>query len=119
MANYEIVHIEFAAKNIEESASFYRDLFGWKIEHYPEMQYATFDPGIPPGGGFNPIGEETPPGSVMVYIGSEDIDADLARIEARGGKIIAMKREIPGTGWFGIFEDPGGTQVALFTPLMP
>ena len=35
-------------------------------------------------------------------------------VEARGGKTILPKTEIPGVGWFAFFADPTGNQVALF-----
>jgi len=38
------------------------------------------------------------------------------RIKKAGGKIIAPKMEIPGQGWFAVFEDPSGTRMALWQP---
>jgi len=36
-----------------------------------------------------------------------------------GGKILRSKTEIPGIGWFGIFKDPTGNSIALFTSKKP
>jgi hypothetical protein len=58
------------------------------------------------------------PGDVMVYIDSPDIEADLKKIEAAGGKLKVPKTEIPGQGWFAFFEDPTGNIVALYTANM-
>ena len=80
----------------------------------PEMNYSTFMCDEKLGGGFNPISEENPAGTVMVYIQAEDIEATLADIEAHGGKMILPKSEIPGVGWFAFFTDPTGNQVALY-----
>jgi predicted enzyme related to lactoylglutathione lyase len=52
---------------------------------------------------------------VLLYISTDDIDATLAKIEAHGGKTVVPKTEIPQVGWFGIFTDPTGNRVALFT----
>ncbi len=112
---HPIVHIEFSANDCVTAAKFYSELFGWKTEQIPQMNYATFAAEGGPGGGFNPVDDSYPAGTVMVYIDSDDIDADLARVVEHGGKILTTKHEIPGTGWFGVFSDPTGNRVALFT----
>jgi len=33
-----IVHFEIPADDVERSKKFYRDLFGWKIEKFPDKQ---------------------------------------------------------------------------------
>jgi len=43
MKTHPIVHIELAAEDPKASAKFYADVFGWKTEEMPEMNYITFD----------------------------------------------------------------------------
>jgi predicted enzyme related to lactoylglutathione lyase len=117
MLSHPIVHIEFSAKDRQEAGTFYAELFGWKVEQIPEMDYATFDDGKGLGGGFNPITEDNPAGTTRVYVQSDNIEADLARSEKLGGKIIQHKIEIPMTGWFGFFADPTGNIVGLYTAM--
>jgi predicted enzyme related to lactoylglutathione lyase len=117
MSNHPIVHIEFSSTDREAAAKFYSELFGWKVEQIPQMNYATFDDGRGLGGGFNPVTEGNPPGTVCVYIQSDDIEADLAKAEKLGGKTIQHKMEIPMTGWFGLFADPTGNTVGLYTDM--
>ena len=81
----------------------------------PEMDYAMFDTGEGLGGGLNPVKDDYPAGTVMVYVGSDDIDATLAKVEQLGGKTLVPKSEIPGQGWFGMFSDPTGNTIGLFT----
>ena len=119
MPGNPIVHIEFSALDRVALANFYAELFGWKVEQIPEMNYATFEAQEGFGGGFNPVGEDFPAGSTMAYIGVDDIEATLARIEAMGGKTLAPKGEIPGFGWFAIFSDPTGNKVGLYTAMQP
>jgi uncharacterized protein len=114
MHEHPIVHIEFSANDREAAAQFYHEVFGWEVQHMPEMNYSTFMCDDKLGGGFNPISEETPAGTVMVYIQVDDFEATLAEIEARGGKTIIPKTEIPTVGWFAFFADPTGNQVALY-----
>jgi predicted enzyme related to lactoylglutathione lyase len=117
MSDHHVVHVEFSAQDRETSGKFYSDLFGWEVVHMPEMNYATFETGTDVGGGFNPVNENNPAGTVLVYIGTDDIEASLATAESLGGKIVTPKTEIPETGWFGLFADPTGNVVGLYTPL--
>jgi predicted enzyme related to lactoylglutathione lyase len=81
------------------------------------MNYTTFDAeGV--GGGFNPVQENNPAGTVLVYIQTDDIEATLAKVEAHGGKTVMPKYEIPTVGWMAIFRDPTGNNVALLKPVM-
>lgn len=119
MSKRKIVHIEIPTKDAEASGKFYADLFEWKIETIPEMDYTMWEPAEGPGGGFNPVSAENPVGNVLLYVDSADIGTDLKKAEAMGGKIVAPKSEIPNMGWFGIFEDPTGNQIGLYTSMNP
>ncbi len=115
MARHEIVHVELPSQDWQAAGRFYSELFGWKINPMPELNYATFDPGDGRGGGF-PIadGEVNLPGAVLIYVDTDDIEASLAQAEALGGTTVVPKTEIPGMGWFAVFTDPTGNRIALF-----
>ena len=115
MTTHPIIHIELAADDPTASAKFYADVFGWKTEEMPEMNYVTFDAEGGPGGGFNPTdNDDTNPGDILIYIQTEDIEASLAKIEAAGGKTLLPKSEIPGIGWYALFADLTGNRVGLY-----
>ncbi len=114
MSKHAFVHVEFSTTDREESGKFYSELFGWKVEQMPDLNYAIFE-AEGTGGGFNPVNEDNPVGTVMIYVGTDDIEASLAKAEKLGGKTITPKTEIPGFGWFGIFMDPTGNKVGLHT----
>jgi len=119
MSNRNVVHVEIPAANVEAAAKFYQDLFGWKIQPVPEMNYTMWEAGDGSGGGFPEVSADNPVGQVLVYIDSDDIEADLKKVEKLGGKILHQKTEIPGMGWFGIFKDPTGNVLALYTSMNP
>lgn len=119
MTKRNIVHIEIPSANFEASGKFYHDLFGWKITPMPDFNYALWEPEEAPGGGFNPLSEEMKVGEVLIYVNSDDIDADLKRAAALGAVILKPKTEIPNFGWFGIFRDPSGNSIALYTGTNP
>ncbi|NIW46871.1 MAG: VOC family protein, partial [Gammaproteobacteria bacterium] len=50
MSDHHVVHVEFSAQDREAATKFYSDLFGWKFQQFPEMDYATFDTGKEVGG---------------------------------------------------------------------
>jgi predicted enzyme related to lactoylglutathione lyase len=81
------------------------------------MNCTTFDPGMQPGAGFDPVGDQVKAGDVTVYIGADDIEDTLAKIESAAGRTVIPKSEIPGIGWFAFFTDPTGNVVALYTGL--
>lgn len=119
MSKRNVVHVEIPAANVEAAATFYEALFGWKIQRVPEMNYTMWEDGSGSGGGFNPVSDENPAGQVLVYIHSDDIEADLKKVEKLGGKVVHPKTEIPQTGWFGVFQDPTGNVLALYTSMNP
>lgn len=116
MSNHPIVHIELSSTDRQRDSKFYSALFGWKMEHYEEMNYTMFNPGNQLGGGLSPVNEFMHAGSTMVHVETSDIEASLAKVISLGGKQIVPKTEIPGMGWFGVFTDLSGNMVGLFTP---
>jgi len=52
-------------------------------------------------------------------LNSEDIEADLKNAESLGASVVFPKSEIPGTGWYGMFKDPTGNIIALYTSMNP
>lgn len=119
MTKRNVVHIEIPAAQVPQAADFYKKLFGWQIVVDEKMNYSMWEPGEGPGGGFSPLEQGVKPGDVLVYINSEDIEADLKQVEALGGTVVQPKMEIPGIGWFGIFKDPTGNSLALYTSRNP
>ncbi len=119
MSKRNVVHVEIPAASVGDAAKFYEALFGWKMQHVPEFNYTMWEDGSGFGGGFNQVSAENPVGQVLVYIDSDDIEADLKRVTDLGGAVLQPKMEIPGTGWFGIFRDPTGNTLALYTSADP
>lgn len=119
MTNRGVVHIEIPTKDAKQSGDFYHQLFSWHVEREPNMDYTMWDPSEGPAGGFTKISEGAKVGEVLIYINSEDIDADLKKAASLGATVTTPKSEIPQVGWFGIFKDATGNPIALFTSSMP
>lgn len=116
MTKRNIVHIEIPTADAKKSGEFYKEMFGWKITTDEKMNYTMWKPGEGVMGGFSPVGMGgVKPGDTLIYIDSDDIEADLKKIVKLGGKVVRQKEEIPGIGWWAIFLDPTGNQIALYT----
>ena len=118
MINRKIAHIEIPARGRADLAKFYADMFGWEIQPMDErgMNYTVWHSGNNRGG-FPDVDDDNQPGEVIIYIESDDIEADLKKIEARGGKRLKDKTEIPGVAWYALFTDPTGNRMGLYNVL--
>lgn len=114
MGKQKIVHIELATQSSEKAAKFYADVFGWETQTDEALGYTMFKSGDM-WGGFSEIDNQmTKKGDIVMYLGSEDIDADMARIEAHGGKRLSDNIVVPGNGIMAHFFDPDGNHLGLW-----
>ncbi|HLY26000.1 MAG TPA: VOC family protein [Aggregatilineales bacterium] len=116
MAIRSITYLEIPATDREKAANFYSELFGWGIEHFgPPMNYTTFTLGNEKlWGGFPNVDDTMKVDDVLIYIGSDDIGADLKEIVKKGGKVLRDETEVPGYGSFAFFTDPTGNRIGLW-----
>ncbi len=119
MSKRNVVHVEIPATNVKATSKFYQELLGWKIQHDEAMNYSMWQAGDGSGGGFPEVSKDAPAGHVLVYIDSDDIDADLKKVQKLGGTVVQPKTEIPNIGWFGMFKDPTGNVLGLYTGMNP
>ena len=113
-----VVHWELWSKNPENVADFYAKIFGWKVQHIPDINYRFVDTdsggtGIN-GGIFKPKEDGPWPGSLAMYIDVDDLDAYVKKIEAAGGKMIVPRAEVPNMGSYALFEDPDGRVLGIW-----
>ena len=112
------VHMEIASTDPQRTRQFFEEVFDWDFEFVPEMNYHTYSAPSGPGGGLMSPMENQSPG-ILNYLLSHDIDADVKKIEAAGGRVLQPKREIPGVGSWALFQEPTGIVMALFESRMP
>lgn len=107
----QLVHFELPARDAGRALAFWKSLFGWKFREWSGPVEYHMLAGNEPGGAIYPA-EETPPGPI-VYFGTSDIDASIARARELGGSA-DDKQPIPGVGWFARCEDTEGNSFSLF-----
>jgi uncharacterized protein len=117
MTRRPIMHIDIPATNPTATAAFYATMFGWDIRHDAGFSWFTAE-NI--GGGFpdlehglQPIVEAMRGGDAVLYFPSEDIEADLERITACGGKVLVPKTRAGEGHYVALFTDPGGVRLGL------
>ena len=109
----KVVHVEFPAQDVDRAQKFWEAVGGWSIKDsgMPGMDYRMFQEGGGDwGGAVYPNMEDDGP---IVYIGSDDIDADLAKVRELGGEA-NEKQPIPSVGWFARCKDSEGNPFSFF-----
>jgi predicted enzyme related to lactoylglutathione lyase len=106
---------ELASPDLEASAAFYRDLFGWTISPFEgsEEPYLMIQNGDASNGGIRALGPPGVPPHWLVYFGAEDIDAALARVAELGGKKMVGPIDIQ-MARIAVAQDPQGAAFALY-----
>ncbi len=117
MSKRSISHVEIPAASRESLARFYAEMFGWEFQHVAVPEYTSFEAGNTRGGYPN-VDQEHQPGDVLVYVDSDDIEADLKKIESLGGKTLIPKSPVGNRGWYAVFADPTGNKIGLWHRIM-
>ncbi|UII76398.1 VOC family protein [Flagellimonas sp. HMM57] len=111
MKKIPINYVEFKAKDLEATKSFYNKAFGWVFTDYGTTYTAFSESGIE--GGFETTEEEIT-NSVLVVLYHDNLEEIKAHIIALGGKITVDIFSFPGGSRFQ-FIDPSGNELAVWT----
>jgi predicted enzyme related to lactoylglutathione lyase len=108
-----VSYLEIPAADIEQSAAFYKEVFGWQI-HRRDSGNVSFDDrsGDLIGRWVAGRAASREPGMVP-YIYVEGIDGIIERIVARGGEIIKTLYA-EGDLWVATFHDPAGNLMGIW-----
>lgn len=107
---------ELASPDMDASAGFYSELFGWTTEPFEgsEMPYLVIkNADGHTNGGIRPA-METEPTYWLVYFGTEKLAGDLANASELGGSKLAGPIDI-GAGQIAVVSDPQGAVFALYS----
>ncbi len=119
-----VVHFEIPAKDVKRASTFYKEAFGWKLNQFPGFEYwsvvttASDKDGRPafPGAINGGMGKKgiMAPNAVTVTISVADIDAALATVKEKGGKVTGKKTPVGKMGFSAYFEDTEGNNIGLW-----
>jgi predicted enzyme related to lactoylglutathione lyase len=113
LANGKVCYIEIPAIDIDASARFYQEVFGWRIRQRGDGQLA-FDDGVGEVSGTWVVGRRaaTEPG-LLIYIMVDSVAATIDAVIANGGKIVqSIGMDAPEVT--ARFSDPAGNVLGLY-----
>jgi uncharacterized protein len=112
-----IVWFEIPADNVERAKTFYREMFGWKIEKFPgPMDYWHLDTGGPDASPDGGLMKRQNPGQqgITTYFNVASVDQAALKVQKLGGKICMPKTPVPQMGYFAICQDTENNMFALW-----
>lgn len=117
------VWYELLTSDVEAAQRFYADVLGWTYADsgVPDMDYRIISAGAHPIGGAMQItpemaGEGARP-IWLGYVTVADIDATIADVRSRGGKVLMEPMDIPMVGRIAMVTDPAGAPFNIIKPL--
>ena len=112
----KINYVEFPARDIEGTKTFFKEVFGWSFEDFGPDYTAFSDEGL--DGGFYKSDRiaSTENGSALVIFYSQELEITEAKIINAGGKIIRPTFSFPGGRRFH-FTEPSGNEFAVWSDL--
>ena len=114
MPDGKICYLEIPAADVENSAAFYTQVFGWKVRIRGDGRRA-FDDTTGAVSGTWVLGR--PPSreaGILAYVMVDDIDVTLSKLTAAGGKVAKPRTPISAKEAFATFHDPAGNLLGLY-----
>jgi predicted enzyme related to lactoylglutathione lyase len=112
------IWVDHTSKDVQGSAKFYGQLFGWQAQDLGEEagHYTMFtQDGKQVAATTPPMSPESP--SVWTtYISSSNIADTAKKVDASGGKTLVAPMQVMDQGSMGVFMDPTGAVFAVWQP---
>jgi predicted enzyme related to lactoylglutathione lyase len=110
-----LVWNELQSPDLDASASFYGDLFGWEIAQFPGSTetYLAIKNGEANNGGMRELSPPGVPPNWLAYFGTEDVEAAIAKVGELGGMTMAGPIDIQ-IAKIAVVTDPQGAVFALY-----
>ena len=114
-----LTHFEIYGDEPQKLADFYRELFGWRVERAPGVDYwrihlPSSENGNADGGlTYRPM---TTSRGWMQYVSVESLDDSVAVAQRLGAQVLRPKTAVPKTAWYAVLADPEGNLFAIWQP---
>lgn len=118
----KVRHFEIPVDDFERAKKFYTDVFDWKIQSVPDLNYYTIstveiddkmmpkEPGAINGGMMKRHKIKSP----VITITVEDIDKAIEKVKSNGGKLVMEKMKVPDMGWSAYIQDTEENIIGLW-----
>ncbi len=110
----KINYVEFPAKDIEATKTFFTKVFGWSFVDYGPDYTAFSKEGLDGGFFKSDLTASTDHGSALIVFYSQTLEQTQAKIENAGGSIVRPIFSFPGGRRFH-FSDPNGNEYAVWS----
>lgn len=113
----QICHTGFHGADFAALTRFFGKGIGWGVFEMPESEspYAVIMDAANHGfGGLGVTGPGMENPTILAYVLVDSLDAAKAKIIQNGGKVLGPNVEVPGRGFFALFEAPGGVRAAAW-----
>lgn len=112
--NNAINYVEFPARDLEGTKTFFAQVFGWRFTDYGD-DYTAFDQQRICGGFFRAdLRSDSASGAALVVLYHRDLEVVQARVEAAGGSVCKPIFSFPGGRRFH-FREPSGNELAVWS----
>jgi hypothetical protein len=108
-------HVEIFGDEPERLAALYRELFGWRIEQAPGVDYWRIEGELGAVGGV----ARRPPFEVqgwLAYVQVPSVSESISVTERHGGRVLKPRTAVPRTAWYAVLADPAGNAFAVWEP---
>lgn len=123
----KLVHFEIPADDMERVRDFYGSVFGWDLKDWPMPDGSTYigartvevdetthlpkEPGAINGGIMKRMPDVAAP---VLAMHVKSIDETMAKLEAKGGKVVKPKIDMMGMGFYAYATDSEGNVIGLW-----
>lgn len=111
-------HIELNTSDTKAAKAFYKKLFDWKLTDMNmgrDMVYTMLDVGKGVGGGMQKQMMPGAPSQWLSYVEVDDVDKSIAKAQKLGAKILVPHMDIGENGSLGVFLDPTGATLGVWS----
>ena len=121
MKHVTVGWFEIPVADMARAIVFYEKVFDCKLDRQPmgplDMAWFPWNhEGKGAGGSLVKYEEFYTPSAngVQIYFSCEDVETEINKVTAAGGKVVSYKKEIaPGIGFMALFMDTEGNRIAL------
>jgi predicted enzyme related to lactoylglutathione lyase len=110
----KINYVEFPAKDLAGTKTFFQSVFGWSFTDYGPEYTAFEDQGLDGGFFQSDLASSTAKGAALIVLYSSQLEATLAKVEQAGGSILRPIYSFPGGRRFH-FAEPSGNEFAVWS----
>ena len=110
----KINYVEFPAKDLAGTKTFFQSVFGWSFVDYGPEYTAFENQGLDGGFFQSDLASSPQNGSALIVFYSNQLEATLAKVEKAGGSIVRPIYSFPGGRRFH-FTEPSGNEFAVWS----